>query len=205
MGKRDLCEVLPCSESMSLDTENMQSMNMALLMSRFPVFSILPEEKHIPVMEKMLHVGALPVLSWEKAAEMSRSGIEFGAHSHSHLFLTELSDDEARTEIITSKQEIEGRLDKPLDTFCYPYGAWSVSLRNLVEELGFLGACTSEGGVNYVNGMDPFELKRIPVECDCGRLKFGAYLSLLYEYYILLKRYKKRIRSLSRGAIDYLT
>jgi peptidoglycan/xylan/chitin deacetylase (PgdA/CDA1 family) len=87
-------------------------------------------------------LGAQFALSWEDVAEMSESGIDFGAHSVSHPVLTNMSREQARYEIRQSKQDIETRIGKRVDFFDYPNGYSDSEVARIVQETGFKGSFT---------------------------------------------------------------
>ncbi len=74
----------------------------------------------------------LPLLSWKEMEEMSRNGIEFGAHTISHRPLTLLPPSEADDEIRESQRLLEERLQKPIRYFAYPYGSVDSRLKQVV-------------------------------------------------------------------------
>ena len=79
-------------------------------------------------------LGGRALLVWSDIEELSRQGIEFGAHSVTHPDLTQLPPAAAREEILSSRKQIEDRLGRPVKAFAYPYGAESKPLRELVAE-----------------------------------------------------------------------
>jgi peptidoglycan/xylan/chitin deacetylase (PgdA/CDA1 family) len=69
---------------------------------------------------------------------------------------------DAHEEIVASKKKLEDLLGRPVEDFCYPYGDWNESVRDLVMEAGYRTACTTEFGVN-TPPVSPLELRRITV------------------------------------------
>jgi len=47
----------------------------------------------------------------------------------------------------------------PVEHFCYPYGGWNETVRDLVAEAGYLTACTTDRGIN-TPATPRLELKR---------------------------------------------
>lgn len=87
---------------------------------------------HIP--EKL---GKKYVLSWKEIKKMNKNGIEFGAHTVNHPILTNVSHDEAKWEIINSKNSIEENLGTDIKLFAYPNGDFNDEISALVKSLGF--------------------------------------------------------------------
>ena len=84
----------------------------------------------------------------EDVKELLSEGLmEFGSHSHTHPILTKRGDmtdaeycDFLIKEIITSKRYMERKLGITMDTFAYPYGAYSKETNKVVEKAGFKAA-----------------------------------------------------------------
>jgi glycosyltransferase involved in cell wall biosynthesis len=89
-----------------------------------------------------------PMMNWEKAAEMTRHGIEIGAHSRTHARLPELSPEEAYAEIAGSREDIERHIGRAVTSFAYPYGLHDAAVGSMVERAGFAAGCTVDPGLN---------------------------------------------------------
>lgn len=102
-------------------------------------------------------------LNWEEVKEMHESGlVTFGAHTHTHPILTNVSLKKAKEEIRKSKEKIESKLDIKVKHFAYPNGDFNNKIVELVKNEGFKSAVTSLWGFN--NGAtNLFKLKRVPV------------------------------------------
>jgi beta-glucanase (GH16 family) len=116
-----------------------------------------------------------PILDWDQIADISASGIECGAHSHSHPQLDTLSIDSARREIVLSKELLESRLNRPVTTFAYPHGYHSSAVRRLVQEAGYSSACAVKHAMSGTAD-DPFALARIIIRPDRDVDGFGSLL-----------------------------
>lgn len=77
------------------------------------------------------------MLTWKMIAEMTMEGIEFGSHTLSHPLLANINQDEARNEILISKQIIENEINKIVEHFAFPAGSMNDGLRDYVKEIGF--------------------------------------------------------------------
>ena len=98
--------------------------------------------------------GKQSLLSGERVRALSRR-FEIGAHTMTHPRLPRVRDEEARKEIIDSKNYLETLLDKPVVSFCYPGGAHTEALKQMVHEAGFRMARTVERG-RMDRGVDNF-------------------------------------------------
>jgi peptidoglycan/xylan/chitin deacetylase (PgdA/CDA1 family) len=100
-----------------------------------------------------------PLMDAAQVREWLAAGHEIGSHTRTHPHLTRLSAAEAREEISASKKKLEDLFGRPIHHFCYPYGDWNETVRNLVMAAGYRTACTTVAGVN-VPGQSPYTLKR---------------------------------------------
>lgn len=101
----------------------------------------------------------LEMLTWPEIREMRESGIEFGAHTHNHVHLSEVHINEAREEILRSKNEMEGNLSSATDLFCYPFGSYNGAVKDIVAS-HFKGAMAIHSG-KLSSDMDLYAINRI--------------------------------------------
>ncbi len=80
-----------------------------------------------------------PLLGIERVRELMRAGIDFGAHSVSHVKLAEIGREQAIEEIRRSKHDLSALLDREVVHFCYPYGSYD---RDIVEATRAAGYTT---------------------------------------------------------------
>ena len=83
-----------------------------------------------------------------KAANDGADLIEIGAHTVHHPSLGHLSVPEQRREIFESKATLENIIQKPVTSFCYPYGKpehqdYTADTISLLREAGFSRACAN--------------------------------------------------------------
>jgi peptidoglycan/xylan/chitin deacetylase (PgdA/CDA1 family) len=69
---------------------------------------------------------------------------EIGAHTVTHRSLTHLPDEQARAEIVRSREVLEDVVGAPVRSFCYPRGAYRPVHVAQVREAGFRFARTVE-------------------------------------------------------------
>ena len=119
------------------------------------------------------------VLSWDQVREMAKCGVSFGSHTANHPILTAVDPDEAEREVRDSKRRIESELGRPVTAFCYPSGAYSNHLAQIVSRSGFACAFSTATGINR-RGADPFALKRVGVDGLPGH-SFEVRLSDAYH------------------------
>jgi peptidoglycan/xylan/chitin deacetylase (PgdA/CDA1 family) len=124
-------------------------------------------------------IGARPMqlLDAAELRELTRHGIEIGAHSHTHPRLTTLSDDELRVEIAGAMEQLQRAGLNPVRLFAYPYGNHDVRVRQAVRDAGVRAAFgTSSGTVSAA--ADPFALHRIEIRRDDIGWRFHLKVAL---------------------------
>lgn len=82
-----------------------------------------------------------PLMDWDQLRELARRGWSIGSHTLTHPELARLPVDEARHEIVDSRRVLEQELDRPVKTFCYPFGNWDEITYELVRLAGYAAAC----------------------------------------------------------------
>jgi peptidoglycan/xylan/chitin deacetylase (PgdA/CDA1 family) len=84
-----------------------------------------------------------PLLSSTELVTLAGHGIEIGAHSVTHRYLTLLPADEARRELRESKRILEQILGIPVTSFAYPYGVATSETLDYAREY-YRAACGVE-------------------------------------------------------------
>ena len=121
------------------------------------------------------------MMSWSDAREVSKNGIEFGAHTASHPILTRISLDEVSAELLQSKQHVEAEIGKPAIGFAYPNGQSSDFNNEIIDRVhraGFEIAFTLlPGPTRRVTVLkNPFTIRRIFLSHTDSFPKFAAKL-----------------------------
>ncbi|MGB0887739.1 MAG: polysaccharide deacetylase family protein [Vicingaceae bacterium] len=71
--------------------------------------------------QNKVHVKKQP-MSWEQIKELHQQGFVIGNHTYDHIKLVEITSDEIKRQIISSKQKIEDELNSPCNNFAWTYG-----------------------------------------------------------------------------------
>jgi len=87
-----------------------------------------------------------PLMSAEQLRAWHAGGMEVGAHSRTHVRLSQCSDQQQREEIHGCKAELEDRLGIPVTQFCYPYGDYDERAVHATREAGYAAATTTDRG-----------------------------------------------------------
>jgi peptidoglycan/xylan/chitin deacetylase (PgdA/CDA1 family) len=105
---------------------------------------------------------AFDIMDWDDLCSLDCSLITVGSHTLSHPILTTLNTEEIESEILESCRYLEQRLQRKVDYFCYPNGAYDKRAYQLVQKT-YRGAVTTESGViDDSQGLDLHRLPRIP-------------------------------------------
>lgn len=103
-------------------------------------------------------------LTWDEIAEMDQTGlVQFAAHTRHHPNLPDLSHAAIVDEIKGSKDDLEAHLKKSVNWFAYPYGSYSQTIIQVVQEAGFFGAVSTIYG-SVQSNEKIFLLPRIMVD-----------------------------------------
>jgi len=102
------------------------------------------------------------LMNWEEIKRVYKEGIEIGSHALTHPFLTKIPKEKVKTEIQDSKKMLEDILSTEITCFCYPYGDYNKTIRDLVIEAGYKYAFTTKRG--SLEQSDNFhEIKRVSI------------------------------------------
>lgn len=138
--------------------------------------SLVEFHKTLPYEEAMQSVddlcerlGAGParsdVLSWSELRTLAAEGVHLASHSRNHPLLTQVSPAVQRAEVEGSRADLMANVAQHFEAeaFAYPGGRYDVQSTNLLRELGFVIAFTTERGTNRLRHTDPLRLRRVNV------------------------------------------
>ncbi len=138
-----------------------------------------------------------PTLAWYQIRQLHQQGFGVGAHSISHLPLTEMSPAEVEREVAGNKAEFESLTGEPVEFFAYPYGRWNSAIRRVVQRY-YAAACSTAAGVVHSNA-DLFALPRVDA-CYLRRsLIFRSLFTDPFIAYLGARRIIRRIRGKPEG------
>lgn len=130
--------------------------------------------------DRLLGIAEKPLMTLEDWRAWRDVGMDIGSHTRTHANLTKLSAEEAREQIAGSKQELEQALGCEVRHFCYPYGRFDATHREIVQKAGYVTATTTRRGRVHA-GDDPYTLRRIMVACATHLGLFAAKVMTGYE------------------------
>jgi peptidoglycan/xylan/chitin deacetylase (PgdA/CDA1 family)/GT2 family glycosyltransferase len=103
---------------------------------------------------------------------LAESEVAIGSHARTHPGLDQLGPDELKQEIEGSIADLESLgLGRP-SLLAYPYGRWNDRVKAAAAAAGLTGAFTTQQGLARPGG-DPYEVPRIEIFRDDGRLRFA--------------------------------
>jgi peptidoglycan/xylan/chitin deacetylase (PgdA/CDA1 family) len=105
-----------------------------------------------------------PMIRREQLEQLARQpeAVELGAHTVNHPPLDELGIEEIEREVSDSKQALEQMIDRNVDTFAYPFGAYDARVRTAVIDAGFSSAAAVKNALSHSND-DPWAIARFTV------------------------------------------
>jgi len=116
-------------------------------------------------------------MNWLQAKEMSENGMEIGSHTLSHQILSQLTLDQQKREITTSKEVIENNIGQEVFSIAYPVGRYHCYTEEscqLSEEAGYIIGFNNEPGKNKTIN-NPYNINRTCVDGnDMDLLKFNS-------------------------------
>jgi peptidoglycan/xylan/chitin deacetylase (PgdA/CDA1 family) len=123
----------------------------AALAALMPAFRETPERQaaRIEALGRATGVAtAAPcaLASWDLAARLIERGMEVGAHTMNHPYLSLLDADRQRAEIAGSVRRVEERLGVRVRGLAYPGGDYDAATLEVVEALGLEHAVTTRAG-----------------------------------------------------------
>ena len=98
-------------------------------------------------------------LIWPEVRALAAAGMEIGSHGASHRRLADLTKEEARDEMVRSKEQLESALGRPVEIFAYPYNSVRRWMEPLARDAGYRAAAA---GTEH-GSADRFALRRIGV------------------------------------------
>ncbi len=88
------------------------------------------------------------MMSWSEVRALAAEGHEIGSHSMSHVLLPQCDEGTLDHEAARSKAIIEERIERPVESFCYPNGDSDARVVAAVRRAGYQRAVTTRAGTN---------------------------------------------------------
>ncbi|MFW9975142.1 MAG: polysaccharide deacetylase family protein [Candidatus Thorarchaeota archaeon] len=116
------------------------------------------------------------LLNWDQLREMAKHEfVTIGSHGLNHIAMSEISREEAKTEMLRSKELIEEKTKNRVNDFAYPGGFFNDITGTLLSEIGYKQGFTSVSCVNKIP-FNHFQIGRVAVAKQHESLHNLSYL-----------------------------
>jgi len=116
-------------------------------------------------------------MTWEMVEEMSRAGQRIESHSKTHPDLALKSRDGLIYELLGSQQTIAAHTGQQPRYLCYPAGSYNEEVIQVLKELDYWGAVTTQGGT-WHGFNDRFEWSRVRIRNNTSLSEFGYMVDM---------------------------
>ncbi len=86
-------------------------------------------------------------MTWDELRQMHTAGMTIGDHTVFHPYLSSLTPEQLRTEVLDAKATIEKEIGVPVTDFASPFGYSDEALTTLLKQSGFVTGRTTYKGV----------------------------------------------------------
>jgi peptidoglycan/xylan/chitin deacetylase (PgdA/CDA1 family) len=117
---------------------------------------------------------ACDLMDWETLKSLDPDLITVGSHTLTHPILPTLDEASIRFEMAESRRQLEQRLNRAVNYFCYPNGAFHDQTL-LAAKQTYSAAVTAENGVLNGKNHDLHRIPRIPATRDCALLAWRLH------------------------------
>ena len=125
-------------------------------------------------------VAPKPLMTVSEWRQWHEAGMDVGSHTRTHADLTAVSLQQARDEIVRSREELQQAIGCDVRHFCYPYGRYQTAHTDLVRDAGYVTATTTHRG-RARPGDDAYTLKRMMIARATHPLQFWLKVATTYE------------------------
>lgn len=132
-------------------------------------------------------------LDVDQLSELIRLGWEIGSHTCDHSRLPTLAGEAQAVQLQRSKEVLESRLGRRVDSFCYPGGKFDEATLGWVAEAGYAQACVTPWRRGLVRAGDWRTLERVGVYRGDGPVGFRCKMSPWFQ------RVRRVLQSLRRA------
>jgi peptidoglycan/xylan/chitin deacetylase (PgdA/CDA1 family) len=123
-----------------------------------------------------------PLLTEDQLRKLSPDLIQIGSHTRTHLMLTRLSEQEARSELSLSRTRLQEIIGRDVKLFSFPYGAFNEELIAWCRDAGYTKAFTTLPRTGS-SKPDKFVVGRVAVYPYDVSLEYSLKLSGAYRWW----------------------
>lgn len=132
------------------------------------------------IWDENIGIPQTPLMDEAEIRQWVAGGQEIGSHTYRHVNLLETDESGCRQEMVLGKTGLEAVIARPVEHFCYPYGHYEARHVELVRELGFATATTTQRSRCH-SGADLLQLPRVPVLRSTTLPVFWLKIATAYE------------------------
>lgn len=190
---RDLTAMFPGLKKGDDVSELVSRCDRAQVGRRIPYLLRLHPARAALEIQALLDAAEFPMMTWAQLRDLHLAGMEIGDHSYSHPFLTEITDLEVTSELDKSRVMLESEVGRPVRSLCYPYGAYSPHVAQVVRHTGYTSACTTEFGLTNFYSCDRYAMRRLLMSDRDSLGRFRVMMSAMGRRMLELKPWLKRM------------
>ncbi len=115
-------------------------------------------------------------MNWDQIRELKKAGVTIGSQTHSHLHMASSSAERNRGDLEESNSHFRTELGEAPTIIAYPYGEYSLAVREVAKEAGFTAGFGQHSGVLFT-GVDRYYMPRFAMNekfGDLSRFKLAA-------------------------------
>ncbi|HJU74428.1 MAG TPA: polysaccharide deacetylase family protein [Gemmatimonadaceae bacterium] len=143
-------------------------------------------------------VPSLALMSWDDLEDVTRRGVEIGAHSRRHPHLTTLRPAALADEVHGSAERIRAMLGARPTSFAYPYGDVNDTVASAVRS-AYQRACTTQLRALAI-GDDPARLPRLDAYYFRAEGQLEQWGTPAFQRRLWLRAQARRVRGLVSAA-----
>ncbi|MFZ0798432.1 MAG: polysaccharide deacetylase family protein [Terriglobales bacterium] len=117
-------------------------------------------------------IGTPGYLNASQVRDLDAQGFEFGCHSMTHPYLSDLTEPDLKREVVDAKLLIETIVGHPIEHFSCPGGRYDQRTLRMARHAGFATVANSQFYANSPS-TSPYELGRVAMLRDLSIQEFG--------------------------------
>ena len=134
-------------------------------------------------------------MNWDELHSWLAAGMEIGAHTANHPFLSHCDRQELATELQVSKNMLTEKLGIKIDYLCYPYGDFDAETKIAAKQAGYRMALAIFDHVPLWSP-DLLALPRIPIPAKQKMWEFRLKVSSVHLIFVALRKWERDFKRL---------
>jgi peptidoglycan/xylan/chitin deacetylase (PgdA/CDA1 family) len=139
------------------------------------------------------------LVSEDQLRELAAQNIKIGSHTANHALLTDLGTSDAWRELVESREKLSALTGTAVDSFCFPYGEYSLELADLAHQAGYRHVFTS---IPYLGDYTEYAIPRVRVDPTDWMLEFHLKIMGAYDWISQLIILKRRLTGSAARAME---